>query len=117
MGLLQFARSTALTSNQSMMAIVQNHFSALLACSIAAIAWLTTGSDAMTKHADSLQMIGFFALLSAISSAASKRIQSFALNATQSRLGLVLLLAGCDILKHLLMVCVLLFTLVIWRTP
>jgi len=99
------------------MATVENHFSALLACSVAAIAWLTTGSDALTKHADSLHMIGFFALLSAVCSVASQNIQSLALNATQSRLGLILLLAGCNILKHLLMVCVLLFTLVIWRTP
>ena len=101
----------------SLLAIIQSHFSALLACSIAAIAWLSTASDALTRHADSLQMIGFFAVLSAICSAASQAIEALALNASQSKLGLVLLLAGCNILKHLLMVCVLLFTLVIWRTP
>ena len=93
------------------------HFSALIAVAVATIAWLTTGADVFTKHAESLQMIGFFALLSALCSAGSQAIETLAAQATQSKLALVLLLAGCNILKHLLMVCVLLFTLVIWRTP
>jgi len=100
-----------------MKSMLQNHFSAVLACSVAMAAWLTVGSDALTGHGESLQMIGFFAVLCAISSAAAQRVESLAQNAAQSRLGLVLLLAGCNIMKHLLMVCVLLFTLVIWRTP
>jgi hypothetical protein len=104
-------------SSSSLPSMIQTHFSAVLACAIAAIAWLTTGADVLTKHATSLQMIGFFALLSAVCSAGSQAIETLAAQATQSKLGLVLLLAGCNILKHLLMVCVLLFTLVIWRTP
>jgi hypothetical protein len=100
-----------------LLSVLLTHFSALVAVSVAAIAWLTTGSDVFTRHAESLQMIGFFAALSVVCSVASQAIQALAMRATHSTLGLVLLLAGCNILKHLLMVCVLLFTLVIWRSP
>jgi hypothetical protein len=111
------AEPSGAESSSPFIALARQHASAMIALLICALSWLFLSNQALEKYQGTLTTMLLFAGLSLVCSVLSVHTEKLARRATHATLAAVLLLAGCNILKHLLMVCVLLFALTLLRAP